>query len=225
MTILGDTTSEGTEQLSVKLTGATNATVDHTSDSAPLAIFDDDGSPRAAIGDLRVGEGAGHAQLSVVIAPPPTKAVTVPWSTTDGTAAAGTDYTATSGTLTFPAGTAQRTITVPLIDDGENGPNVQFQVVLGTVTGAGVQRRAATVTIANDNPAPSVFLDDAWFTEPAPPNNGTDRVPVRLSGPSRFDITLSLTAENGTAKAGSDYVGPPGRTSSFPPVRRPRPCR
>ena len=46
--------------------------------------------------------------------------VTVDYATVDGTAVAGEDYTATSGTLTFAAGERGKTVTVPILDDGHD---------------------------------------------------------------------------------------------------------
>ena len=44
-------------------------------------------------------------------------AVTVNYATANGTATAGADYTATSGTLSFADGQASRTISVPVLED------------------------------------------------------------------------------------------------------------
>ena len=52
--------------------------------------------------------------------------VTVDYTTVDGTAVAGRDYTSTTGTLTFPPGTTEATVTVPLLNDSEDERNESF---------------------------------------------------------------------------------------------------
>ena len=74
--------------------------------------------PQIRINRISVNEGdAGTtpAILTVSLTRPSTQAVTVDYATANGTAHAGTDYQATSGTLTFPPGSVQQTINVPVI--------------------------------------------------------------------------------------------------------------
>src|SRR5262249_32451598 len=59
-----------------------------------------------------------------------TSPVTVDYSTANGTALAGTNYTATSGTVTIPAGLTSQTILVQTLDDGTVNPNKTFTVNL-----------------------------------------------------------------------------------------------
>ena len=80
--------------------------------------------------------------------------VTVNYSTSDGTALAGSDYTATSGTLTIAAGSTTGTITIPVTkDDTAEGPE-KFTVTLST-TGAVLGNTSSNVTINNE----TVFSD------------------------------------------------------------------
>ena len=67
----------------------------------------------------RTGNRDAALEFEVTLSLASSDAVTVDYATSDGTATAGSDYTATSGTLTFPAGsTAARTVSVPVLDDG-----------------------------------------------------------------------------------------------------------
>ena len=61
--------------------------------------------------------------------------VTVQFATGNGTATAGQDYTATTGTLTFGAGETTKTFTVPILADQIDEPNETFTVTLSNVTG------------------------------------------------------------------------------------------
>ncbi len=79
---------------------------------------------------------------------------TVDYRTEDGTARAGSDYTATSGTLTFARGEHTKQVTVPVLDDGIEDSGEMFTLVLSNPTG-GAQLHAwksrATGTILNDD--------------------------------------------------------------------------
>ncbi|MDQ1714122.1 MAG: beta-glucosidase, partial [Frankiaceae bacterium] len=89
---------------------------------------------------------------------PAASAVTVHYATVDGTAVAGTDYTATSGVLTFPAGTTTQTIQVVTTATPLHQPSKTFTVALDTPTPASTvigPRGVTTVTITNHNPVPS----------------------------------------------------------------------
>ena len=74
------------------------------------------------------------------------RTVTVQYGTADVTGRAGSDYTAVSGTLTFGAGAAVRTVTVPIADDALDEPEEQFTVTL---------RAAAKATVATATGAPA----------------------------------------------------------------------
>ena len=58
------------------------------------------------------------------------KTITVDYETRDGTATAGADYTATSGTLTFTVGQRSKTVRVPILDDSHDDDGEIFTLVL-----------------------------------------------------------------------------------------------
>lgn len=110
-------------------------------------------APTVNVSDGRIVEGdAGLRTLSVLVtlsdAAP--GAVTVAYATRDRTAAAS-DYTSTSGTLTFAQGETSKRISLPVIGDTAVEPDETFEVVLGTVSGATVGRGIGTATIVNDD--------------------------------------------------------------------------
>jgi hypothetical protein len=94
--------------------------------------------------------------------------ITVNYATADGTAAAGTDYTSTSGTLTFAPGTTQATFLVPLLNKKE-GSNLTFTATLSSPTNATLGATTTdTVTIVN-TPLTSAAVDvNAYLV--LPPN-------------------------------------------------------
>ena len=112
-----DTRDEEAETLTLSLFSATGAQLADTARSAVGTIVDDDDPPSLNVGGARVTEG-GTAVLALSLAEPSARQVTVSWSTADGTATAGADYTAeTSGTVVFVPGTVSATLRVVTVDD------------------------------------------------------------------------------------------------------------
>ena len=110
---------------------------------------------------ISAGEGAGTARVTVTRRHPLGTA-SVNFATADGTAAAGTDYTSTGGTLTFGPGEVSKTISVPLTDDSTDEPNKTFDVNLSLAPGADALLaldHKTTVTIVDDDPAPVAAPD------------------------------------------------------------------
>ncbi len=101
----GDTLDEDNETFTLDLSAPSNATL---SDGQGVGtITDDDGLPAITVGDVTVAEGDSgtqNAAFTVTLSPASGRTVTVDYGTTNGTAVAPGDYTATSGTLTFAAG-------------------------------------------------------------------------------------------------------------------------
>jgi len=84
-------------------------------------------------------------------------AVTVAYATTDGTALAGSDYTAVSGVLSFPDGATSKSISVPILNDSVIESNETFSILLSSPTGGAVlgSNTVLVVTITDDDaPAP-----------------------------------------------------------------------
>ena len=79
------------------------------------------------------------------------QAITVSYSTANGTAVANSDYTAASGTLTFQPGETSRTISVSIKGDRKREADETFSVQLSNAVGATIEDASATVTILNDD--------------------------------------------------------------------------
>jgi hypothetical protein len=93
--------------------------------------------------------------VRVTLSPAASSTVTVSYATANGTAAAGSDYTAASGSLTFAAGETFKTIAIPIVGDTVDEPNETFVVNLSNPTNASLADGQATVTIVDDDPTPS----------------------------------------------------------------------
>ena len=87
--------------------------------------------PILTIGDAPdVSEGDGTATITVERQNPMDRDVKVDYATVGDSAVAGTDYTSTSGTLTFAPGETTKTFTVPILDDSDASPDVAFKIHL-----------------------------------------------------------------------------------------------
>ena len=100
------------------------------------------GVARLSVADARANEGAGaSAAFEVSLSRAAAGAVTVDYATADGTAEAGADYTATSGTLTFAAGETVKTVSVPVLDDAVDEGEETFTLAAVQRDGRAYRRR------------------------------------------------------------------------------------
>ena len=115
--------------------------------------------PALSVADARAEEGTDATlDFAVTLVPARTAAVTVEYATADGTATAGSDYTATSGTLTFAAGETQKAVSVPVLDDDTDEGSETLTLRLSNAQGANIADGEATGTITNSDPIPKAWL-------------------------------------------------------------------
>jgi hypothetical protein len=109
--------------------------------------------------DASISEGnSGTKSLSVTVKlskSDRTKTISASYATQNGTASAGSDYTAVSGTVTFAPGTTTRTVSVPISGDTTLEPNETFLLLLSNPLNAVISDGSATCTISNDEATPS----------------------------------------------------------------------
>jgi PKD repeat protein len=125
--------------------------------------------PKISIGDVSQNEGNSgitNFVFSVGLTAPSTHAILVDYATADGTATAGSDYNAASGTLKIPAGTScpgdpSCQITVQVNGDTLYEANETFTVNLTNPQGATIADGSATGTILNDDTAPLLMIQSA----------------------------------------------------------------
>ena len=131
--------------------------------------------------------------------------VTLSYSIVGGTASAGSDFNSSTSPITIPAGGLTGTIAVPVFGDQMFEPDETFTVNLSSSLNAFIATGQAQGTIVNDDPIPSITINDASVVEG---NTGTKTAifDVNLSNPSFQSISVTLTTSDRTAAAGSDYV-------------------
>ena len=157
-----------------------------------------------------VAEGS-PATFTVALSGAASSPVEVGWSTADGTATAGDDYTAVaSQTLTFASlSTAAQTITVATLGDALAEDDETFTVALtGASLPAGVSlgTATATATITDDDALTVSVTADALTVVEG--NDAAFTVAV-AGGTSTAPVAVTYTVA-GTATAGTDYTAPSG---------------
>jgi hypothetical protein len=202
--IIDDALSEATESFTVDLSNSVNATL---ADSQGVgAITDNDVLPSLSIDDVSADEGAGIMTFTVSLSAVSDQDVSIDFTTTDGTAIAPGDYTATSGTVTIPADSGSKTITVILIDDALSEVTESFTVDLSNPVNATIADNQGQGTITDDDPTPSLSVDDVTANEGA----GTMTFTVSLSAVSGQAVSVDYTTTDGTAVARDDYTATSG---------------
>lgn len=204
--VIGDSAPEGDETFVVDLSSPVGALL---ADAQGVAtIVDDEDAPAISVSDVNIVEGAGTGTFKLTLSAPATQTVTVKASTANGTATAGSDYTALPGaTVSFLPGETTKTLGVSVLDDTAVEGNETFVVNLSTPTGGAVLADAqGLATILDDEGAPNLSISDASAVEGATGTTATAAFKVSLSSAATQPITVTAATANDTAKAGSDYT-------------------
>ncbi|HWQ34998.1 MAG TPA: Calx-beta domain-containing protein [Blastocatellia bacterium] len=129
LTLNDDTLDEADETVNLTLSSPTGGATLGAQSSAVLTIIDDDvaGTVQFSAASFSVDENAGTATITVTRSNGAASGVAVTYATSDGTAQAGLDYTAKSGTVTFGAGETIQTFTIPVSND--NLPEVGGETI------------------------------------------------------------------------------------------------
>jgi hypothetical protein len=174
--------------------------------------------PAAAIteGNSASVNAAFNVRLSVAS----TQTVTVNYDTVAGTATAGSDFTGTTGTLTFAPGETSKNVNVPVLGDEMDEDSETFKLRLAAPLNATLTTSEASATITDDDAAPSLAVTNPRaFKEGSAAAPGSTTFNVILSAPSSKRITVAYATADGVtngAKAGIDYVAKSG-TLTFEP--------
>ncbi|MDA1013516.1 MAG: Ig-like domain-containing protein [Planctomycetota bacterium] len=159
--------------------------------------------PSVVTGD----EDGGFANITVLRTGGRNGTVTVDVDTADGSAIAGSDYAATSTTLTFLDGETSKTFSVALLDDGVFELPETFSATLGNPTGgASIGNDTGTVLILDDDVTGPGLLSLVPFTLTVNESDGTANFEVVRSNGDDGTVTVDFTTAEGTALAGLDYT-------------------
>ena len=164
-----------------------------------------------------IGENDGMVKITVTREGTAGSA-TVNYSTADGTATAGSDYTATSGTLMFAPGEARTEFTIPITDDAteEGDETVNLRLTEpGSGATLGANSTAVLTIIDNDTASPSPGT--LQFSSPSyseAEDAGSATITVTRTGGSAGEVSVAYATSDGSANANSDYT-PTSGTLTF----------
>ena len=168
--------------------------------------------PLLSINDVTVNESAGTANFTVTLSRASGQTITVTAATANGSAVAPGDYTTTTTLLTFTPGVITRTFTVPVANDALNEPTETFTANLSGAVNAGIADAIGVATILDDDPPPSLSIDDVTVAENAGPATFT----VTLSAASSQTISVSFATAPQTATAPADFTAATGTLTFLP---------
>ncbi|MEL6754334.1 MAG: Calx-beta domain-containing protein, partial [Pseudomonadota bacterium] len=194
-------------------------------------ILDDDGAGANAamhVSNPVIIEGDGDARFAVFdveLSQPASGPFTATYTTIDGTATAGEDYVAQSGSISFSAGQRTTSVIVELTGDLSTEYSESFSLAVTPPTSPLINGRAAVgeATILDDDAGAGVDLPVISISDGIGLEGEIVQYIISLSKPSSEEVSFELTAPvlDGTAEA-TDFFGstttqtvtiPPGRTS------------
>jgi hypothetical protein len=203
--ITDDALLEGSEQFFANLANPSNGVT--LADAQGVGTINDNDAASLAINDVTVSEADGTATFTVALTGDVQGGLSVDYATGDDSAVAGSDYTATSGTLNF-AGTGgeTQTFTVNITDDALLEGSEQFFANLANPTNGVTLADAQGVGIINDNDAASLAINDVTVSEA----DGTATFTVALTGDVQGGLSVDYATGDDSAVAGSDYTAASG---------------
>lgn len=212
--ITDDDVYENTETLTVGLSATSQPALGPTS-SHTISILDNDAAPVFSIAGSAASEGAGSVSAVVTLSRKTEKAITYDWRTADSVASVHPARSTTAGaddadygsvTVTgaaVPLGVTQFTVSVPLYDDPTDEYDEEFLAQLTAVSAGSIGTGSATMTIVNDDVAPTIEFASA--TSSISEVAANESVSVLLQRKSAKPITIDVVKTGGSADAPADY--------------------
>ncbi len=149
--------------------------------------------------------GTVNLPLEVALSAASTATITVDYATADDSAAAGSDFTATSGTLTFNPGDTSKVINVPVIGDTDGELDETFLVNLSNPSNATIADGQAIATIQGDDLPPGcTVVDDELVLDGA-----------TVAGSELYEACTSIEARSVLVPNGTDLTLRAGTSVSF----------
>ena len=166
--IINDNIAESSEVLALEVyshTSNKNINIADSSQYAEISIIDDDANPKLSISDSQTDEAAGSITFIVSLDKASDQDITVDYATSDGTATAGDDYTAATGTLTITAGDTTAAISVTVLSDSETENRESFTITLSNASNADIDDDEATGYILDGDSLPTAVFGHSPFNE------------------------------------------------------------
>ena len=219
--LLYDSRVTGDLYLNISLSNPSAGTLLGSPSNTVVVIQDADAGLSFTTNASFVLKNAGHAVITVICSNPSVEPVmidsnTIPlsvnYSTANGTAVAGTDYSAVSGTLVFTNGIGTNTFNVPIINNSQVNGNRTFTVQLSSPTPPGqlVSPSVQTVTIIDNNSG--LHFSSPTYT--ILKSGGAATITVLRNDNTNITSSVNFTTADGTGVAGINYI-PTNGTAVF----------
>jgi hypothetical protein len=170
--------------------------------------------PTVVIGNDKILEGqSGSADATFLVMlseSPELGPLDLNYSTADGSAVSGSDYTSSSGMLSIPPGQTLGVLTAPVLGDTLYEADEFFLMNLSTTGMANLLDPTAVGTIFNDDDPPSLTISDVQIPEGNAGMSMADFA-VSISEASGLPAQVDFSTFNGTATAGKDYMEASGQ--------------
>lgn len=168
---------------------------------------------------LSVNENAGTATVTLNVTNPNAAATSVDVLVKGGTATAGSDYTFTSQTVTFPANSSTaQTFTIPIVDDASQEADETIILALRNTTNSATIEADSVLTItipANDVPPPTVKFSTPLSATVA--EGGSHTFNIEIANANSSATGVKLFVKSISTASGTDYTGiTSGATFTFP---------
>ncbi len=227
ITLYGDTTYDQNKTFSVTLSNASTG-VTLSGSPATITILNDDPMPTLSISDLNISEGNSTApltNLAITLSDISNVDTNVTVTASDYSAFNGIDYISPlTQVVTIPAG--QTSVNIPgisIIGDTNYSPDKEFLITLSDPINAILGDENATVTIINDDDAPTLSIPEIFSISEGGTGTKLATITVSLSGTSSQTITADFTTLDGFATAtgnlssgGQDYIMQSGTVTFLP---------
>ena len=216
VSILGNVAQQSTQTVNLTLLNPTGFAILGTPSTATLLIINTNAQQLSFLSSTFFVNGdQSNAVITLVRTGGTNGTVSIDFSTSDGTAKAGVDYTATNGTVTFATGVLTNTFMVPIVlPENPYSTNQTVNLTLSNPQGAvlGGPSQAVLTFVANGPPLLQFSAADYHVHE----HVGRATLTILRFGDSSGTASVDYATSDGTAKNGIDYLGTSG-TLIFPP--------
>ena len=205
----GDTTPEGNENFTVAL-GTITSTVPSAKiikGDAFTGVIAEDDAPMFSITAVMTTVLEADTTVPVTVTLSESSAITtsVTLQTTDGSASAGSDYTAVNTVVEFAPGETEKVVNVSILDDNSDETDETFDIALSSPSDAILgSPTTLTMTIIDNDGTPGINIQSSTYV--VDESAGALDVVLELSNSSSSPVSVTIQSSDVTALAGTDYT-------------------
>ena len=170
--------------------------------------------PMLVVPDVSISEGntgTNFANFRIRLSGAIQREVRVHYETLDEGATAGLDYVPITGTLVFPPGVTNRTLSVAVLGDYIYEINERFLLRLSSPVNATLGDAEGKASIRDDEAPPQVVIESVTIIEGSHGSRRMAELPVRLTSPNSQLVTMTYFTSDLSAVAPSDYISQRGQ--------------